>query len=58
MNGDLLNAISNTSNSDQQEYEEIMNKFVEIGESYPVTADEITAAIKREERGNEQGRTC
>ena len=47
---DLLNAISNTSNSDLQEYEEIMNKFVEIGESYPVTADEIAAAIKREER--------
>lgn len=54
MNGDLLNAISNTSNLDQQKYEEILNKFVEIGESYPVTADEITAAIKREERGNEQ----
>lgn len=53
MNGDLLNDISNTSNSDQQEYEEIMNKFVEIGESYPVTSDEITAAIKREESGND-----
>ena len=47
MNGDLLNAISNTNNSDQQEYEEIANKFVEIGESYPITVDEITAAIKR-----------
>lgn len=55
MKGDLLNAISNASNSDQQKYEEIMNKFVEIGESYPVTADEITTAIKREERENEQG---
>lgn len=58
MNGDLLNAISNTSNSDQQEYEEIINKFVEIEETYLVTADELTAAIKREGRGNEQGRTC
>lgn len=37
-------------NSDQQECEEIVNKFVEIGESYPVTADEITAAIKKEEK--------
>ena len=55
---DLLNAISNTSNSDQQEYEEIMNKFVEIGESYPITAAEITAAIKKSGEGNEQGRTC
>lgn len=53
MNGDLLNAISNTSNSDQQKYEEIINKFVEIGETYLVTADELTAVIKREERRNE-----
>ena len=53
MNEDLLNAISNTSNSDQQEYEEIINKFVEIEETYLVTADEITAAIKRKEREND-----
>lgn len=53
MKEDLLNAILNTSNSDQQEYEEIINKFAGIEESYLVTADEITAVIKREERENE-----